>query len=233
MTEEQHQPPDDLWAEFQAVNDAKNERLEQRYKEIEDYNAIMLNQVAGIEDSVFEIKGRLTDEGIDPFGGPDEIRGKPFRSLLFLQPDIRQDLQAQGESGQNIVMYGDPHVIRGEISPRTQKLVEDLFASTNATKDDRRSKPTWEIWRGDVAGQPIEFDVHKDVLRQTKGSEETVIPTLAIYVNRRDAYAKLYDLGANHKVGAEKGIDSNKRKPDRREFMDRLRGKIFPKRRKY
>lgn len=224
MTEQQPQQPspDDLWKEFRDVELDFSERLEGRYREIEGYNALILNQIAGIEDSVLSIEGRITDGVLDPLAGPEEMRLKPQMSLLYLQPDRREELYDQGESGDYVTLYADPHVIRGEVPSRTRQLIDDLFASTGATIDKDRSKPGLQVWKGDVAGQPIEFDVHKQPYRVIQGDKEKLVPTLSIYVNRVNRAT------TNETQEQAGGLTSSPSRP-----FSKLRRIIIPKRRKF
>lgn len=264
MTEPQNpNPKDDIWKEFDAAEAAKNERLEHDYQVIEGYNATMLNQIAGLEDTVFQLQGEITEDGLDPTSGPNELRGKSLMSLLYLRPDRQQELYEQGETGEYAENNGNPYIIRGEVPERTQKLIDDLFASTGATKDKERSTPTWEVWKGDVAGQPIEFDVHKKTLKLMRGDREEVLPTLAIYANKggRDLPAEigqtvagaaissgmrvmdrgkdvtdaaLDDLSESAQEAAADALKSIKRKQGRRDFWQKVKRRvIFPERRSY
>lgn len=257
-------PPEDLWQDFHKAEAASAEQLEEQYKVIEGYNSKMLNQVAGIEDAVFELQGRIGEDGIDPLEGQGEIRGKSsFMSLLYLKPDTREYLVQQGEVPQVADLNGNPYVIRGEVPARTQKLIDDLFASTGAVKDNERSKPTWEVWKGDVAGQPIEFDVYRHVHKLIRGDHEEEVPTLAIYVNKggrdlptqvgqtvKGTFASLGarvidaqdedrtdeaidELGESSRNAAEKALRSIDRSQARSKFFQNMRNKIFPKRKKY
>lgn len=264
MTEPQGTPPpDDVWREFDAGEAARAEQIEEQYRVIEGYNAHLLNQVAGIEDSVYTLEGRITDEGIDRSEGPRELRGKTHMAGLFLQPDRRKELHDQGETGEYAELYGSPYVIRGEVPERTQRLVDELFASTEAVMDQERSTPDWEIWVGNVAGAPVEFDVHKQTLRIIAGQEERSEKTLSIYANRvrrdmpteigqtvTDALAstgvKVVDedgtditdasidaAGDSARKSAQKALNSINRQQARRKKFEGLRRRIFPSRREH
>lgn len=257
------QPPDDLWSKFHANEISRAEKLEEQYKVIEGYNAHLLNQVAGIEDSVFMLEGRITDNGIDTSDGPSEFRGKTHMAALFLQPDRREELVAQGEPGERVEHYGDPYVIRGEVPERTQRLIDELFASTEAVLDEGKSTPEWEVWKGNVAGAPIEFDVHKQTLRIITGKEEKTEKTLAIYANRSRADlsteigqtvtealtstgmkvvdengkdvtdASIDAMADSARESAQKALDSISRQQARRKKFEGLRRRIYPSRRRH
>ncbi len=257
------QSPDDLWQAFDDNEISRAEKLEEQYRVIEGYNALLLNQVAGIEDSVFVLEGKITDDGIDTSDGPSEFRGKTQMAILFLQPDRTKELIAQGEPGEHAELYGNPYVIRGEVPERTQKLIDELFLSTEATLDEDISSPELEVWKGNVAGVPVEFDVHKQTYRIITGNEEKLEKSLAIYVNRSRADlptqigqtvtealaatgmkvideqgsdttdVSIDDMGDSARKSAQTALDKIGRQQARRKAFEGIRRKIFPSRREH
>ncbi len=185
MTEPTPQSPnnDPLWQQFHAAEAQSDVALEVRYQEIEGFNAHILNLVAGIQDSEFKLQGVLGDKPEDPDNPMPEtlVLKQTHENFLFLQPDRRDELHQQGEDA----FLGDPYVIRGDVSPRTQKLIEDMFTSTEATLDKEHSTPTIEIWRGNVAGTPIHFEKRNQMYR-LHGLEGVAkdMPSLSIGVYR-------------------------------------------------
>lgn len=183
MAEQQsHEPPDDVWRSFRAAEGVQEtERLEGWYRTIEGQNARSLHQVVGLEDLTF------TDQ--EPVGTPDypdddtkENKLRVHLNPVLLQPDRRQEYIDYGVAPETAHLFGDPYVIRGEVPPRTQKLIEDLFASTNAKKDDKASTLELEVWRGDVAGEPVEFDVYRFIDQINIEGGSINVPTLSIRV---------------------------------------------------
>ena len=172
-----------MWEQFDVIDTQSKEQLEEDYQEIEEYNRRLLNQIAGLEHSEFKIIGEINnDSQIDTTSAPSIIKGRPFMSLLYLQPDRRQELMEQGEDPE----FGNPHSIRGSVPERTKKLLDDLISGVEAIKDEARSTPELTVWRGNIGGEPIELDVYSQEIQLHKGSEVQRVPSLHVYACRPD-----------------------------------------------
>lgn len=241
---EQAQPNpdgDNLWQQFDAVEAQKQEELEAAYQQVEGYNAQMLNQVAGIEDTVFQVNGVIKDgETSYHDGQPEEIRGKSFMSLLYLQPDRQEQLSAQGEHYDTIKNQGDPHVIRGEVPERSNKLLQNLLESIDAKELKHRSSPNLTVWRGSIAGEPIEIDIHNAKVEIDNNGKKELVDSLWAYVCRADDGRADEPVDPVDIVSTESdttiGInnsDEDKTTVEESGTLKNLRRRIFPKRRKF
>lgn len=184
ITEPSNSIPDPLWAELDYAESKEQEELEAGYKEVEGWNAALLNQVAGLQGMGLNLIGRLgdgSDEGNPPF---DMSAHKPTNSLLYLRPDTREKLYAQGELPYAIHSEGDPYTITGDVPSRAKKLIDDLIANTSSKLDAENSTPDKEIWHGDVAGQPVRFVKYYGVITAHGLYSTTESPTLSIRVYR-------------------------------------------------
>ena len=93
-------------------------------------------------------------------------------SLLYLQPDRRQELMEQGEDPE----FGNPHSIRGSVPERTKKLLDDLISESEAIKDEARSTPELTVWRGNIGGGANRALMYNQEIQLHKGSEVQRIP---------------------------------------------------------
>lgn len=189
----QEDPPSlAMWAQFDATNADAQERQEEAYKQIEEYNRALLNQVAGLEDVEFRLIAEITKDGEenDLRDTPPVIKGRPYMSILYLQPDRRQELMEQGEDPES----GNPYAIRGEVPERTTKLLDELIIGIEATKDEARSTAELTVWRGNIGGQPIELDFHTQDIKIHRGSDIQTIPSLHVYAVNPDR------MDENHKI---------------------------------
>ena len=143
---------DPFWQEFEAAEIEKQDKLEKQYREIEHYNAKLLNMVAGLEASGLQYVEPISEEPTGPAPDLSDMRN----TLLYLQPDRREELY-EVEGGELAERAGNPHVITGDIPPRTQQLIENLLASIDAKKDEAQSNDTQEIWHGVVGTQPVKI----------------------------------------------------------------------------
>lgn len=235
MTE---QPSDNLWEDFDKAEALASQQMEERYQEIEGYNAEFINQIVGITDSVYRVDGVIESGERRSTGDTGEIRAKPFRSLMFVQPDRRQDLINQGETKDSAAHYGDPHVIRGEVPQRSQKLIDDLLSSCSAVLDKERSEPEMDVYRGNVAGQPIDFEIHKQVLNISVDSRKFSEDTMFIWIEKVKDHPR--DDGRTD-IDSEKGENESDGQPQPDESSPRksnskfraIRNRIFPPRKKY
>lgn len=175
-------PDDELWQQFYTNELRLQEQAEHAYKEIEGYNAIFLNQLAGLEESVFHVVGEFgSDDDSRADLRPQEIRGQSYMTLLYLRPDTRETLQEQGEDPDTIENLGNPHIIRGEVPARTKQLLENLIKSLGATIVQEKSTPEKTVWRGDVAGEPVELDVYNTQQRKYGVDLDMKVDTLWVY----------------------------------------------------
>lgn len=172
-----------MWEQFDDINSQSQEKLEQGYQEIEEYNRILLNQIAGLEYSEFQLVGEIKTAGqVDSTDSPSVIKGRPFMSLLYLQPDRRQELMDQGEDPEQ----GNPYSIKGTVPERTQKLLDDLIFGIEATKDETRSTPELTVWRGNIGGESVELDVYNQEIQLHTGNDVQRMPSLHVYACRPD-----------------------------------------------
>ncbi len=196
MANDTTEPSDSTWADFDAVNKQEQEALEQAYQEVEGWNSVLLNQVAGIEDVNLTLVRKLSDSPDDEHMPGDKMSLKTTNALLYLRPDTRSKLYDQGEPDAVIHAQGDPYTVTGDVPPRTQKLIDDLLASTSATHDTEHSTAEDEIWRGDVAGQPIKIvKIHGVMTSHAFDPTDTKHnPTLSVRIYRDEDHKALGTL---------------------------------------
>lgn len=180
MSDSTQPPQDPLWGSFDQVDAEHAARLEEGYKQVEGYNAELLNQVASIADSNLKLVGSLSE---NPQAPPDLSLVR--QATLYLRPDRQGELSDQGERASVTYEDGFPYSIVGDIPPRSQKLIEDLLTSTEAVMNEPDSTPTEEIWSGNIAGEPIDLVLfHKTKIVYLPSGEEARSPTLMIRAYR-------------------------------------------------
>lgn len=248
---------DPLWKEFDDIEARRAVADEAAYRQIEAYNSIILNQIVGLEDQDIAYQGQIHDGELYPHMGGHKPKTS-FMQQLYLQPDREEELIAQGESPSTIRMYHNPQVIRGKVPERTSKLVQDLLTGIEATKDVERSKPAETIWRGNIAGEPIEIIIHTQKLKEYDGlvSQPRVIDTLSVFAQRpeKETSTALAETATNALIEpdhslvneevadkADESLDSSQDDTEatiqnengRQKRWDKVRRRIFPKRRKF
>jgi len=189
MTDPLNPAPDPLWSELESANSEQQQKLEVAYKEVEDWNGRLLNEVAGIQKMDGTLIARLGEE-VDERRPAFDLSKQDIKSvLLYLRPDTRHALHDQGELPQTVHAEGDPHIITGQIPARAKKLVDNLLASTSSELDTENSTLAQEIWHGDVAGQRVKFVKYHGIMTHhgldLQGNEtSSEDPTLNIRVYR-------------------------------------------------
>lgn len=138
---------DPLWSQFDAVSAEKDDQLEKDYKQIAHYNNILLNRVAGLEDSVFTIP---SEDG----QSTSELRGSSQDVLLYLRPDRKKQLYEANEH-HRIHPEGDPYTITGPVPERTTKMLDEMLKGIEAKQDEEHSTPSQEVYMGNIGGQLI------------------------------------------------------------------------------
>lgn len=152
--EQQSGNPDEVWQQFSQAEAQAAENLVEAYALIEGYNAKLLNQVSGLEDPDLTLVEPLTP-------GAEEAPklGPPTMVKLFMRPDIQDALHEQHESSGVLYEKGDPYVVVGEVPAETKAMMARMLSAANADLDAAHSTQGLTIWRGDIAGQPIRFEM--------------------------------------------------------------------------
>jgi hypothetical protein len=182
MSEQNNQPIDPLWADFEAAEVlAAEEELERAYEEIAGFNSAILNQVAGLAKTTLtagDVIGNRAGMIV-----PKAINISHRSGSLYLQPDRYLELRAQGKEPE----LGNPYVIRGAMPPATVELIDDMLAATEAVKDDRLSAEGSEMWRGNVAGQPVIFKLQtQESVGLDPAEPNKIVPLTSLHVYRDD-----------------------------------------------
>ena len=178
---------DPTWANFDQVMGEVADKLEEDYRRVEGFNATILNRVTGLSPLGFRTEDTPA-EGVDSLPSGDRFDAFVDNYKLFLKPDYTQKFTNEGESPVDALIHGDPFSVYGEMPPRTQALIDDLLSSTSSALDEQRSTPGQEIWRGNVAGQPIEFVVSRQSYPSFDNTGHiTYIPQLTMNVYRATA----------------------------------------------
>lgn len=147
------EPGDATWKDFDAAEQARQAEIELQYQVIEGFNRALLNQVAGIEDDHLDVvEASPKGESEEPQKHLTLLSAMPS---LYLKPALTPE--TIGKDAARDPYIGDPYVIAGEIPPRSQQLIDDMLAGIEASLDEGASTPGEEIWRGNIAGVPIEI----------------------------------------------------------------------------
>ncbi len=141
-----------LWQSIEAHEERATIELDADYVLVEEYNAALLRQVAGLERPNLTYLGLANGEETE---NSPPILGPPTYARLYMRPDREAELIEQGEAPLLAFREGSPYTIEGDIPKKTQEALGRMLGSIEAEYDETASTPTTHIWHGNVAGQPI------------------------------------------------------------------------------
>jgi hypothetical protein len=174
MAESHGQHQDALWEDFERTADP----LEREYLAIEELNEILIRMVAGAPLTTQQLQiAKMADLGI-------KINGNLKEAVLFLRPDHRMDLVAQGLPKEEAELQGNPHLIVGDVPERTATLVKDLLTKLGASYSSKITRPgPPKAVLGNIDGAEVEILFQKLTTTAAEGFQIQHWTELAVYAH--------------------------------------------------